>query len=116
MYKEGWCVGLGQEGVVWWWVGTVWNTLKAGGTEKRGGEGNKDFKKGGRGQARSKGRCLKKGGTGTHIHGLSVYVKGCVCYIFANLFCISKRGTCETRKNVFYFTSKALFVLEIIKF
>ena len=27
-----------------------------------------------------------------------------------------KESTCETRKNVFYFTSKALFVLEIIKF
>ena len=27
-----------------------------------------------------------------------------------------KESTCETRTNVFYFTSKALFVLEIIKF
>ena len=27
-----------------------------------------------------------------------------------------KNSTCETRKNVFYFTSKAVFVLEIIKF
>ena len=27
-----------------------------------------------------------------------------------------KESTCETRKNVFYFTSKALFVLEKIKF
>ena len=27
-----------------------------------------------------------------------------------------KDSTSETRKNVFYFTSKALFVLEIIKF
>ena len=27
-----------------------------------------------------------------------------------------KESTFETRKNVFYFTSKALFVLEIIKF
>ena len=34
------------------------------------------------------------------------------------LVCFShlKESTCETRKNVFYFTSKALFVLEIIKF
>ena len=31
-------------------------------------------------------------------------------------FVCLKKGTCETRKNVFYFTSKALFVLEIIKF
>ena len=27
-----------------------------------------------------------------------------------------KESTCETRKNAFHFTSKALFVLEIIKF
>ena len=27
-----------------------------------------------------------------------------------------KESSCETRKNVFYFTSKALFVFEIIKF
>ena len=33
-----------------------------------------------------------------------------VCFV-----CL-KEGTRETRKNVFYFTSKALFVLEIIKF
>ena len=33
-----------------------------------------------------------------------------VCFV-----CL-KESTCETRKNVFYFTSKALFVLEIINF
>ena len=27
-----------------------------------------------------------------------------------------KKGTCETRKNVFHFTSKAVLFLEIIKF
>ena len=44
-------------------------------------------------------------------------LKGCVRYIFASLFFMSKReSTCETRKNAFYFTSKALFVFEIIKF
>ena len=32
-----------------------------------------------------------------------------VCFV-----CL-KEGTCETRKNVFYFTSEALFILEIIK-
>ena len=37
-------------------------------------------------------------------------LKGCVCFV-----CL-KESTCETKKNVFYFTSKALFVLEIIKF
>ena len=33
-----------------------------------------------------------------------------VCFV-----CL-KKSTCETRKNSFYFTSKTLFVLEIIKF
>ena len=33
-----------------------------------------------------------------------------VCFV-----CL-KESTCETRKNVFYFTSKALLVLEIINF
>ena len=31
-------------------------------------------------------------------------------------FLSRKESTCETRKNVFYFTSKAFFVLEKIKF
>ena len=35
---------------------------------------------------------------------------------FLVCFVILKESTCETRKNVFYFTSKALFVLEMIKF
>ena len=42
--------------------------------------------------------------------------KGCVHYIFASLFLSLKESTCQTRKNIFYFTSKALFVLEKIKF
>ena len=33
-----------------------------------------------------------------------------VCFV-----CLQESG-CDTRKNVFYFTSKALFVLEIIEF
>ena len=33
-----------------------------------------------------------------------------VCFVSLN------ESTCQTRKNVFYFTSKALFVLEKIKF
>ena len=36
-------------------------------------------------------------------------------FLLICFFCL-KESTCETRKNVFYFTSKALFVLEIIKF
>ena len=36
---------------------------------------------------------------------------------FLQVYFVSfKEGTCETSKNVFYFFSKALFVLEIIKF
>ena len=44
MCEEGGCVRLGQEGFVWV-GGTVWNTLKGGGTKKRGRE-TKIFKKG----------------------------------------------------------------------
>ena len=40
-----------------------------------------------------------------------------VCATFLLVrFVYLKYSTCETRKNVFYFTLKALFVLEIIKF
>ena len=39
--------------------------------------------------------------------------KGCVHYIFANLFCMSKG---KYFWNVFYYASKALFILLIIKF
>ena len=42
--------------------------------------------------------------------------KGCVCYILLVCFLSRKETNCETRKNAFYFTSKALFVLEKIKF
>ena len=44
------------------------------------------------------------------------YVKGCVCYSFASFFWNPNESTCENRKNGFYFTSKALFVLKKIKF
>ena len=36
-------------------------------------------------------------------------------FLLVYFLCL-KKSTCETRSNVFYFTSKALFVLEIIKF
>ena len=42
--------------------------------------------------------------------------KDCIRHFFASLFCKSNEETCEARKNVFYFTSKALFIYEIIKF
>ena len=41
---------------------------------------------------------------------------GCVCYIFASLFLGLNESTCQIKKNVFYFTSKPLFILEKIKF
>ena len=48
------------------------------------------------------------------------YLKGFVHYIFASLFFMSirakKESNCETKGNVFYFTSKVLFALEKIKF
>ena len=43
-------------------------------------------------------------------------LKGCVRYNFTSLFCMSKREDLWKKENVFYFTSKALFVLEIITF
>ena len=49
------------------------------------------------------------------MHGLSDF-KGCVCYIFASLFLGLNKSTCQMKKNVFYFASKPLFVLEKIKF
>ena len=42
--------------------------------------------------------------------------EGCVRYICASFFFKSKESTCQTSKNAFYFTSKALFVLKKIKF
>ena len=44
------------------------------------------------------------------------YFKGCVCYILLVCFISLKESTREVRTNVFYFTLKALFVVEIIKF
>ena len=43
-------------------------------------------------------------------------IKGCVHYIVASLLCISKKERLQIKKKCFYSTSKALFVLEIIKF
>ena len=42
--------------------------------------------------------------------------KGCVCYVCASLFCKSKGEHLRNKQDVFYFTSKALFFLGIIKF
>ena len=43
-------------------------------------------------------------------------LKCCVGYIFISLFLGLNEGTCQIKKNVFYFTSKPLFVLEKMKF
>ena len=43
-------------------------------------------------------------------------LKGCVHYIFASLCLGLNESTCQIKKNVFYFTSKPLFVLEKMKF
>ena len=51
--------------------GTVWNTLKEGGTEKRGGEA-KILKK--KGQAGSRDGCLKNGGSGTPLRNYDYYI------------------------------------------
>ena len=60
--KGGGCVRVGR---------TVWNTLKEGGTEKRGGEA-KILKK--KGQARSRDGCLIKGGPGTPLRNYDIYI------------------------------------------
>ena len=39
---------------------------------------------------------------------LMTNLKGCVRYIFASLFLSLNESTCQTGKNVFYLTSKAL--------
>ena len=54
-----------------------------------------------------------------HLRGLQIsfyLLKGCVCYIFASLIFSLNKSPCQTRKNAFYFASKALFVLKKIKF
>ena len=43
-------------------------------------------------------------------------LKSCIYYILLVCFLSWKESSCETRKNVFYFTSKALFLFGNIKF
>ena len=50
---------------------TVWNTLKEGGTEKRGRQAKILRKKG---QCWSRDGCLKKGGSGTPLRNYDVYI------------------------------------------
>ena len=42
--------------------------------------------------------------------------KGCVHFIFASLFLGLNESSYQIKKNIFYFTSKHLFILEKIKF
>ena len=46
----------------------------------------------------------------------AITFKGCVRYIFACLFLCLNESPGQIRKSVFYFTSKAVFVLKKIKF
>ena len=49
--------------------------------------------------------------------GVIINLLKVVSAIFVLVYFLSlNESTCQTRKNVFYFTSKALFVLEKIKF
>ena len=55
--------------------------------------------------------------TKTHIYLFSFWNLKVVSATFLPVcFVCLRESTCESRTNVFYFTSKALFVLEIIKF
>ena len=45
-----------------------------------------------------------------------IALKGCVRHIFASLFLSLNKSTCQIRKNIFYFTLKALFVFAKMKF
>ena len=73
MFKDGWCVRLGQERVAWGW-GNYLKYLTRGWNRKEE-RGNKDFKKvRGRGQAGSKCGCLKKKrGAGTPLRTMFLY-------------------------------------------
>ena len=50
-------------------------------------------------------------------HWIALYALKVVSATFLLVcFVCLKESTCETRKNAFYFTAKALFILEIIRF
>ena len=50
------------------------------------------------------------------LHEDHVYLKVVSATLLLVCFLCLKESTCEAKKNVFYFTSKDLFVLGIIKF
>ena len=47
---------------------------------------------------------------------INTFKGNCAHYICDVYFLNLHESSCQTRKNVFYFTSKTLFVLEKIKF
>ena len=53
--------------------------------------------------------------SGMHNLGYGSLKVVCATFLLVWLVCLTE-SICETKKNVFYFTSKALFVLEIMKF
>ena len=57
--------------------------------------------------------CLMMFISGTRVNTLTQVVPATFLLVY---FVCLKESTRETKKNVFYFTSKALFVLEIIIF
>ena len=65
----------------------------------------------------SKLQCNVKNVTNNKKSGVQVIIspKGYAWNIFPTLFYLSKKDTFETG-NVFYFTSKVIFVLEILKY
>ena len=67
------CYGLGREGVAWWCGGTVWNTIKDGGTETREQE-VKILKR--RNKLGQEMDALKRGGggSGTPLRNYDVYI------------------------------------------
>ena len=102
--KEGWLVGLGQEGVERGWRDCL-KYLKREWNRKEG-RGNKDFKKGG-GQAGSRGGCLKTREAGTPLQTVMEKYKKVTQKI--NLKYQLQRGT----KNLNYLRNHILY--EIFK-
>ena len=41
--------------------------------------------------------------SGTHMHGLAVYIKACVCYFLSNFYFSPSDSPSKNLKNVFYF-------------
>ena len=66
-------------------VGIVWNTLKWGGTEKRGGS-TKILKRGGGGQTGSRSVSFKRGEAGTPLQTMIYYLAVVFLALVPNLY------------------------------